>query len=166
MNVQNWGIGRIMELPDWCFGRRFVVGCTLNQGPATDTWDISEVALPEMCVVWELHILATGTFNEWLYLGIALGDQLPTNLAMFDALDPLFMGLGEQGREPRRIRVDIQRTKHLDRLRMPVAANGRRLVIEGRTEEQVSAGVQVEIVVSGVPKEVPDWLVSGSLRSP
>ena len=165
MNIQNWGIGQIMQLPDHLFGRRFLVSCSLDMLVASRDYDISEVALPELCVIWELHILATGTFNEFCRLRIALGDQLPAAVAVFNALDPLFMGLGLQGPEPRYTRVDIQRSKRLSRLRMPVAANGRRLVIEGETDEAVSCGVQVELVVSGVPKEVPDWLYSENLRS-
>lgn len=166
MNIQNWGIGKIMELPDWLFGRRFVVSCEIDVGTARFAWDISEVALPDMCVIWELSIQATGTFSDWGWVGIALGDQLPTNAGMFNVLEPLFMGMGLQGAEPRNMRADIQRTKHLNRLRMPVAAAGRRLVIESLTEDTIKAGVQVDIVVSGVPKEVPDWLCSGNLRSP
>jgi len=165
MNIQNWGIGRIMELPDWCFGRRFMVSCALDLAAATRAWDISEVALPEWCVIWELFIVGTGDFGKEISVRIALGDQLPAVVAVFDALDPLFMGLGVQGAEPRYLNVNGVRELSMRRLRMPVAANGRRLVIEGLTPEAKTGSLFVAIIVSGVPKEVPDWLVSVNLRS-
>jgi len=165
MNIQNWGIGKIMELPDWCFGRRFMVSCTVFVPEAGDCWDISEVALPEMCVIWELAITGSGEWNKWCFLRVALGDEVPRFVADMDRLEPLFMGLGEQGAEPRRMRIETRVNLDVSQLRMPVASQGKRMVIEGRTEELISAGVQVVIVVSGVPKEIPDWLVSGNLRS-
>ena len=166
MDIRHWGLNRIMQLPDHCFGRRFLVSSNMNVLAAQRVWDISEVALPDVCVIWELVIMVAGTFGTFLWVQIALGDQLPAAVATFDALDPLFMGLGEQGAEPRTIRVEADNVLHLDRLRMPVAAQGRRLVVEMTTDDGITASGMVAIVVSGVPKEVPDWLVSGNLRSP
>ena len=165
MNIQNWGIGQIMQLPDHLFGRRFLVSCSLSLGVGETNWDISEVALPETCVIWELHIESIGIYSEILTLRIALGDQLPTVVAEMNRLDPLFMGLGLQGPEPRSFYLPQKTRVHFSRLRMPVAAAGRRLVIEGVTPDAVTGVVFVGIVVSGGPKEVPDWLYSENLRS-
>lgn len=166
MNIQNWGLGQIMQLPDYLFGRRFMVSCFLDVPDATRAWDISEVALPEMCVVWELVVATLQAFGAEITVRIALGDQLPAAAATFDALDPLFMGLGVQGPEPRGFHILDIGSFSMRRLRMPVAAQGNRLVVEALTPEAKSGTVFVGIVVSGVPKEIPDWLVSANLRSP
>lgn len=165
MNIQNWGMGQIMQLPDYLFGRRFLITCEVRVGPATRAWDISEVALPEKCVIWELVIKGMGIIGMMTTVRIALGDQLPTAVAMFNALDPLFMGLGAQGAEPRDFLLLERAGVAFRRLRMPVAAQGRRLVIEAISPEILTAAVVVGIVVSGVPKEVPDWLGSANLRN-
>lgn len=166
MNIQNWGLGQIMQLPDYLFGRRFLVSCSLDMKKAMMEWDISEVALPEMCVIWELYITGLHIYSTGIELRIALGDQLPTAVAEMDRLEPLFMGFGFQGPDPRVLNVHERARIALTRLRMPVAANGRRLVIEGVTSETDNGTIFVGIVVSGVPKEIPDWLVSANLRSP
>ena len=160
MDIRHWGLNKIMQLPDCCFGRRFMVSCALDIGAAQREYDISEVALPETCVIWELVIDGSGSFGDRGIVRIALGDQLPTAVAMFNELDPLFMGLGLQGAEPRPLELNGGEVLSFRMLRMPVAAAGRRLVIEGITGETITCRVFVGIVVSGVPKEVPDWLVS------
>ena len=164
MDIRRWGLDQIMELPDHCFGRRFLVSCTLRLAAAKQEWDISEVALPDMCVIWELYIESIGIYSEVMTLRIALGDQLPLNVAMFNALDPLIMGFGAQGPEPRSLYFPVHDRMHINRLRVPVAAQGRRLVIECLTPEAIAGSVFVGIVVSGVPKEVPDWLYSEHRR--
>lgn len=166
MDVRRWGLNQIMQLPDCCFGRRYLVSCSLNVLSAQRVWDISEVALPDRCVIWELMIRGTTSPENIVDLRIALGDQLPTAVAMFNRLEPMFMGLGRQAAEPRPMVVAGGDLMHWDRLRLPVAAQGRRLVIEALTGELVVGNVLVGIVVSGLPTEVPDWLCSGNLRSP
>ena len=165
MDIRRWGLHQVMQLPDECFGRRFMVSCNLQLFAATRAWDISEVALPEACVIWELYIESIGIYSEEITVRIALGDQLPAVVAVFNALDPLFMGFGAQGPEPRGLYIPVHGRIHINRLRMPVAAAGRRMVIEALTPEAVKGGIFVGIVVSGIPKEVPDWLISGNRRS-
>lgn len=165
MDIRQWGLDQIMQLPDECFGRRFMVSCNLDVGAAMRKWDISEVAFPNMCVIWELYIAAMDGVTLGGTLRIALGDQLPVAVAMFDALDPLFMGLGMQGPEPRGLFLPPRALLHLDKLRMPVAAQGRRMVVEGLTADSMIIKLLVAVVVSSVPTEVPDWLISENLRS-
>ncbi|GAH72945.1 unnamed protein product, partial [marine sediment metagenome] len=56
MDVRNWPADRIMQLPDHCFGRRWlvsVIGARSEIGPA---FDISEAGLPEWTVIWNLTL--------------------------------------------------------------------------------------------------------------
>ncbi|MBA7714214.1 hypothetical protein ES703_123231 [subsurface metagenome] len=77
-----------------------------------------------------------------------------------DRLEPLVMGLGYQGPEPRGFFVGTSGALHLDRLKMYVPAQGRRLVIEVVALTGMELGITVAIVVSACPTEVPDCLLS------
>jgi len=163
MDIRGWGIGRIMQLPDFCFGRRYLVSCALDMEAAQRAWDISEVAFPDMAVIWEIGVGGMAGWQDAITVRLALGDRLPATVAEMNALDPLVFGLGLQGAEPRDIRVRGFGRGALLRLRTPVAAQGRRLVIEGETEEAIAGSVLVTVTVSGVPREVPDWVLLGGV---
>jgi len=160
MDVRNWPLERKMALPDYCFGRRYPVCVSLDLETDETDWDISEVALPDIAVVHELCIDAAGGFGNSGLLRLALGDQLPTVLAEMARLQPLFAGLGLQGPEPRQRRINFGASLSWSRLRVPVAAQGRRLVMELVTVAPNIMAVNVCIVVSALPTEVPDCLIS------
>jgi len=160
MNIRDWPMDQIMQLPDNLFGRRFGVFVALETESGVTEWDISELSLPNRCVIWELVYSPIKSPAYLETFRLAWGDQLPTTTAEMDLLEPAFHGLGLQGAEPRTITVDIDVLVHLDRLRMPVETAGRRLVLEAAPAADKSGKIQVGIVVSSVPTEVPDWLIS------
>ena len=129
MDIRNWSQSQIMQLPDHMFGRKFLVSCAIEATMDETTYDISELALPEDCVIWEFWMYSYAVASKFIEIGLALGDQLPTSAAMFNALDPLFHGLGVDGPEPRTIPIDNQGSFRFNRIRMPLRAAGRRLVL-------------------------------------
>ena len=160
MNIRNWPLDRIMQLPDSCFGRRFSVCAHVSTDDSTVAWDISEIAFPETFVLWEVaisqHYFGFTEFFDSLRL--ALGDQLPTAAAMMNALEPLIPGFGAQGPEPRYfMALPDYFAFHM---RNPISAKGRRLVLEATPLPEVNIDVQVVCEVSSMPTEVPDWLCS------
>jgi len=156
MDISQWPLGRIMQLPDYCFGRRFMVSAHLRASAQTTVWDIAEPALPELMVVWEFYVSPWQAEISTGIVRIALGDQLPTTIAMMDALEPLFSGFGVQGAEPRNYTQKAGDGFFLSRLKMPVRTSGRRLVVEYTNSHQAATGQQsLAIVVSGVPKDIP-----------
>ena len=164
MDIRDWPLDRIMQLPEWCFGRKFPVCCAAVAPVDTVVWDISEVGLPEMCVLWQANIDGYVFDGAASRMRIALGDQLPTTTAMMDALDPLINGMGMQGPGPRQIgSVDTRGPLCMD-MKMPISAGGRRLVVEVTAAGTKAASVNVVLIVSTIPKEVPDWLISGQGR--
>lgn len=160
MDISKWPVDHILQLPDNLLSRRYLVSCSLWVPADTTAWDISELALPDRCVVHEVVIVGFGVINKITTLGLALGDELPITDAQFDALEPFFMGLGLQGPEPRSLTIGALNTVHFDRLKMYVPAQGRRLVLEQTCESGQEMGVSVGIVVSGLPREIPDCLLS------
>lgn len=149
-----------MQLPDHVFGRRFAVCCHAEAEAEATVWDISEIALPEQCVIWQFVIRGVFVRASGDLVRVALGDQLPTTTAMMDSLEPLINGLGAQGPGPRAISVGGEASMMDLRLRMPVDAMGRKLVVELAAELTEAAAVDVYVVVSSLPKEVPDWMIS------
>lgn len=160
MDIRNWPIGRIMQLPDHCFGSRFEVCLFASAVTGTNGWDISGVTLPERCVIWECLAYPSRVGAGVDYYRLALGDILPTTVAEMDALEPLFMGLGVQGPDPRLIPVTYFGSSHFNRIKMPVMAAGRRVVLEVRAVNVAPQSMQVVLTVSSIPMEVPDCLVS------
>lgn len=160
MDVRNWSMDQILMLPDHCLSRRYSVFVTISTTPLETEWDISELALPDKAIIHEFGILCTGGFGKLATARLALGDQLPIATATMDALEPLFMGLGRQGAEPRTFQVGAGEYFHLDRLKMYVPAQGRRLILETTAETGVEIDITAVIVVSACPTEVPDCLLS------
>lgn len=160
MDIRSWALHQIMQLPDNCFGRRFLVSCCVAAGAGVAAWDISELAFPERAVIWEFGMTNVGTTQELDSFRLALGDVLPTSTAIMDALEPVFPGLGLTGLSPRQIYTGWISPMHLSRLRFPIMASGRRLVFEATGLADKTPLVTVMLLVSSIPVEVPDCLFS------
>lgn len=154
-----------MQLPDCCFGQKFVVSCDLNAPDGTSVWDISEVGLPDVCVIWEVNIFWYYAKLRGDFIRIALGDQLPTTVLMMEQLEPLINGYGRQGAGPRAIHGYVYVGQEQINMRKVVNAQGRRLVIQGTATVGGDMHVRVWTVVSSIPTEVPDWMVSEGVKS-
>jgi len=165
MDIRDWPLDKIMQLPDCCFGRKFQVSCQCRAPDGVATWDISESTLPEVFVLWGVYIIVVYSNESDNWIRIAYGDQLPTTEAMMDAYEPVLPGFGRTGAEPRRIYIYSNQGTTALKLRKPVAAAGRRLVLEAKPQAAKSMNLQVAIVVSSIPKEAPDWLISGQVKS-
>ena len=160
MNIRDWPMNRIMQLPECCFGRRWLISVLPSATAPATGWDISEIPFPDKCVIWGFWAWFDRYGPQVDYIRLALGDQLPTTTAMMDALEPLFPGFGLQGAGPRAIPLTTYAIIHLTRLKMPVWAQGRRLVGEVQTTGTGEGAAQIVVVVSSIPTEVPDCLLS------
>ncbi len=160
MDVSRWPLDRIMQLPDWCFGRRFPVFLFAYGGIGEDAWDIAELGLPDRCVLWEIVMWPVGVWAATDSFRLALGDQLPTSIAMMSSLDPLLHGMGQQGAEPRTIRSIPYDTMRIRQLKMLIESHGRRPILEISPADETALAMNVALVFSSIPREVEDWLVS------
>jgi len=158
MDISRWPIGDIMQLPDDVFGNRFIVACAGKPGGEATVWDISEVALPEHCVIWELYLgMELGTVSRAVFR-LGIGDQLPTTEAIMDQTTPVFPGLGGQGAEPRDITLKDSTQLHLCRLKHYIHSMGRRLVVQFENTGSSAINMNAIIVVSALPRSIPKWL--------
>jgi len=97
MDISNWSIDRIMQLPDWCFGRKWNLITSYNVAKdTTEQWLVKQ-SLPERIVLWEFgQVNAIGEYHG-AYIIPALGDHDPANKAEFDAFERIFKGDLENG---------------------------------------------------------------------
>jgi len=160
MNISQWPMSRIMQLPDFCFGRRWQVSCSAKGVVVGPNWDIAEIAFPEHIVLWELNLYSVGSVTTAKTFRLALGDQLPTSGAMMDALEPFLPGLGITGPEPRLIMPLHYGSLTGPMLRTNIHTAGQRLVLEVSADVTASDALVVIVIVSSLPTEAPDWLVS------
>jgi len=161
MDVRDFPMDWIMQLPDHCFGRRWPVSVGWPLSAAGTFYDISESGLPERCVIWEvlLNVISHGT-NGLVVVNLALGDVLPTTAAEFQANEMLLRDFGWYNLAQFNITAGIGDQVSLRNLRVPVMAAGRRLIGRCISGAQGSDAF-LSIVVSSMPTEVPDWLISG-----
>lgn len=161
MDIRNWPLDKIMQLPDNAFGRKFMVAVEAQVPAGGTAFDIAEIAMPEQFVLWELsiYVVRISTFTEYVRIGLA--QRLPASLAEFMLLDPLLHGLGIQGPPPRQIMLQGFQTIQTITVRMPFEAQSRKLALMCFAAETNHIWVRVVAVVSSIPKEVPDWIVSG-----
>lgn len=165
MDVRNWALNQIMELPDECFGRRFpIILGDENQSDEGTWYHISEIGLPDICVLWHIHVavdfMALSGVHPYLSFSLALGDQLPTTAAQFLAMESMFPESDEIVGGARVVHPPLNLP-----LRKPYAAQGRRVVVR---ETAVSASpyqFTLALVFSSIPREVPDCLLPGTVRS-
>lgn len=157
MDISNWGIGQIMMLPDHLFGRRWLLGCSAAADLALWVYDISEMALPEWCVIWEMVFTGCNTVGVSINFSLRLGDQLPASDAEFLAMEMIFPGIDHfvDGRNV--FELGAMSNQQFRRIRQPVHSMGRRLVMGARAAVGSPEGGSVQVLISSVPKEIPEW---------
>lgn len=161
MNIEKWDIEKIMRLPDWCFGTRYVLACSAYGANAAYGFDMSEISLPNRGVLWQLTLHTIFSDSSSNYMKIARGNKLPATEAEFNLLKPFVTGLGQAGAEPRQL-VSYPSGQTLSMsMKMPIESVGGRLIIAAYGQAAKSTRIRVVAVVSGIPKEVPDWLNLG-----
>ena len=112
-------------------------------------------------MLWQLNIHCWSSGSADNRIRLAIGDQQPTSEAQMSLLQPLINGLGSQGSGPRRIKLLGSGVNMRVDMRTVIASRGRGLILEVYSVAEQIIGVHVITVVSSIPKEVPDWLISG-----
>jgi len=160
MDVRDWGMAKLMQLPDWCFGERWpIITCNTVAVGQTEQW-IVEKPVPDRIVLWSVRVFGSQGDIATSWIKFALGDHEPANDAEFDAFERLFKGdfdrSIQEGAFPVVKYADISMT-----MRKPLEMNGRRFAIQmSNNHGSVSSFLAYVFEVSSVPSEVPDWLIS------
>jgi hypothetical protein len=156
MNIRDWPMDRVMQLPDHCFGRRWPIDVSSRVYGSAVTYDISEESLPERCVIWNLYIYGAALAASRVCVFLRLGDFLPTVAAEIGAMERLFrMGYMSVGQR-HVLRISGLGPAINVPMRMPIAAGGMRLVASFTHHDSVETEAHAIITVSAMPNEVSD----------
>ncbi len=156
MDISNWPIEKIMQLPDECFGSRWPVLFSNPVGVRAVEYFLSELSLPDRCVLWGLQYM-TFPDNTDLYSAIGLyafrlGTQVVTTDSEFNALENLLPDVGELFGGVRIFRDMLG----FPSLRLPVNAQGRKVVLRIENRLLQTLNFSCALVFSGIPREIPD----------
>ena len=165
MDISQWPAERILQLPDWVFGRKFPICANVILNSGTWAADISEIGFPDPCILWSLTLGWYRHSANTIWARIALGDKLPANDAEVMTFQPLIHGFGLQGPEPRKLISYMGSSGWGFQLKDFVRTGGRHLVVSAAATAAQYCYLYVIAVVCSVPKEVPDWLISDQVKS-
>ena len=160
MNISDWPLDKIMQLPDCAFGRRFLIAID-GQTLATDGGEfVSRTKLPDRAVLWELlfttqHYFYTGKVGG-TYWSIAFTPSPTLTATSVKEAEPLFPCQGMWYAD----KYQFTGLTHLVNLRMPFEAQSRYLCTDIVSLCDFVEWFTLHTIWSSVPKEVPDWLCS------
>jgi len=161
MDISRWPLDKIMELPDWCFGQQWWIGDSVGTSAATTTYFYFTDMPPDVFVVWDI-IVSPG--------GIVAGTRLDVTLCLcaeapkdqnIRTMTRLLRNFGTNGAFYD-MHLPPNVLTHVGPMKTVVEAQnngiGGALKIPTETADLESS---IAVLVSAIPKEVPDWVVSG-----
>lgn len=160
MDISKWSIDDVMKLPDYAFGERWPVSVNIRSGGAGSWFALSPAALPATMVVWELSIFFADGATDPDVVRIFLADVLPASTPAALACEALIPGLGIPEAGPGTIYYAWYGDFVHWSMKKIVRANGRKLGLSYVSAAPGNFRVMVVAVISSVPKELPEWLVS------
>lgn len=163
MDLSKWSMDEIMQLPDHCFGRRWWIGGEIQTDADATTYFVFEENLPDNLVVWEVLISAAPVSAGTTWgLTLRLCNVAPTAVTIL-GMRRLLPGMGNVEGV-----YDVVATRQgsfeMVPMRCLVESAGDKiggaltLVLE--TLDMIST---VGVLISSVPRSVPDCLISGRL---
>jgi hypothetical protein len=152
---------QIMQLPDFCFGRKWLISLGSRADVAGTFHFLSPTVLPVKTIIWGLWVVSSASaIASNGRLDIALGTVVPVNDAAFQLLDKMFPDLlGETGMPGTMVYGGIGYQIHVP-LKKLIEPAGRRMVLQLNIFGAGNVTTNVGIVVSGIPTRIPEWMVS------
>lgn len=166
MRIDNWPLDRIMRLPDWCFGRRWWVGCYVGDTGGRYADYFVEEGLPDKFVVWGVLFAARSpncleALRSTIRL-IQMGGFDPNGMA---AAERLLKGISTPG-ILYEFYVNSNGVTWINAEREIIESNGRRIAVAGNGDQTIAYEMTIGVLISALPKEVPDWLISVQDKRP
>ncbi|MBA7700046.1 hypothetical protein ES703_108752 [subsurface metagenome] len=90
---------------------------------------------------------------------------MPATDAEFEAFELMFSSISFWVGQRSRLLMPGGEVFSVRAMKYPVVAQGRRLCVRYDPIVLGAGHLQVGIVISSIPTEVPDWLISGAARS-
>lgn len=164
MDVSKWPLEEVMALPDWCFGKRWWIGMSLNSALAEAVPFFLDENVPDVFVLWDVLLMSAPATGQTRWdMTIRLCKQEPTtaNVRQFRRL---LRGLANPT-DYYEIQVPGGGLLHFGPMRNLIEARNDKIGgifkrIDGTAPQQG----QIGFLISGIPREVPDWVVSGLVK--
>ena len=156
MDISDWPMERIMQLPDHLFGPRWLVGVGVITLFGTPQIRISNAGLPERSVIWSVQCVAVPVTLNKVSMGFRLGNVLPGSVTEFNRLEPMFGTMEIVPGARSLFTVPLGSAIDYTRLRFPVMTGGRRLVVLFNSPDPEITDAQASILISSIPREIPD----------
>jgi len=161
MDVSKWSLHKRMALPDWCFGPKWWLGDYIGTAAAGTTYFYFSDTPPDVFCLWDIIICPGGIVAGIRFdITLCLCKEAPIagNIRL---LTRLLRQFGTPGAYYD-LHLPPNVTTHIGPMKCLIEANnngvGGALKIFSETANCEST---VSLLVSGLPKEVPDWVVSG-----
>jgi len=160
-DVSKWPLDKIMQLPDWCFGQRWWVGTYIGTVAATVSYFFIEESVPDNFVLWDVLVAvnghAAGTIAQVTF---RLCHETPVS-GNIKTMRRLMTNMSCRT-ETYDIHLPPQSVTHLGPMRNIIEAGNDQIggAVKILTETATVENA-VACLISGIPKEVPDWVVSG-----
>lgn len=161
MDVSRWPLDKMEQLPDFVFGRKYFIGTISGKDGTGAEFVVSDEKLPNRMVVWGFYCTGRQEAMTSWEITYRMGPLMPYNGNSFMELPRVFQGLGHPS-FMNEIWSQNGNPMFVMGLRQFVEPQGKRLVIalttnDGTGYREFSMG----IVISTLPREVPDWVFSG-----
>ncbi len=161
MDVSRWPIDRILQLPDWCFGRRWWVGEYMGSTQGRAMYRIGEENLPDWFVVWGILISCNSpACLQAMRLTMRLGTILPTEPTDVNGMDRIFDGISKS-KITYEFYANPNAVTWINAEKIIHESRGRRLVLIANGDQTIAYEMTAGMLISSIPREVPDWVVSG-----
>lgn len=160
MNIQRWTVDQLMQLPACCFGRRWWVGCYCTEAGGDIAYFTAEEKMPEQFVIWGsmISVSSPAPVNP-VQLTFRLGDRVPVTAAEALAMDRLYKGISSPAQLYEFYHSQWDMT-WMACERIFVQSVARRLIVVTIGDGVNAYHLTAAVLISSVPKEVPDWLIS------
>lgn len=158
MDVTGWDLASRTKLPEWCFGQRQVVSARIyNIVNLSTVWDISDVALPDPCFIWNIGMNFRRSDDTGSFLRMGLLANVATSSGEMDAADEILPDYGKGGTSPRRIYTPVCNGLYIEfKIHKPMVTGGKKFAVEGYCYGS-DLRLLMHMVVSGMPTKVPGW---------
>lgn len=161
MNIKSWTLDKIMALPDWCFGQRWWVGTYVGSNNDDIGYWTIEDHLPDTFVIWQM--LVNGSAWE-TGTGINMAVRLASAGEDTDGFWKSPRLFHQIAKETMAHEFFLTTLTHFLLVNCRTVHESRGLRICGSFKILNQSGDSenmVAFLISSIPKEVPDWVVSG-----
>ena len=158
-DIRGLPIETILSLPDFAFGRKFIVGKTMGVAAVTTEFNLITTGLPRKFILWEMNMnLVTGAVLTGLHVGLRYANVVPATDAAFVLGERLFPEY-ESDANTRQFTLDAGNPIQIRNLKMYFDRTERFICARVANFVNITENLNLVFTISRIPHEVPDWMI-------